>query len=210
MRKEITDIRDAIIEQALFDAAQNGWSWHGIKDATLQCGYEQAMADSVFPQGLTDALDHLAYWADQHMLRRLEEEINPENLRIRDRIHKAVITRYAVLEPHKRAMRAALGYWSLPGHAGRAAKVLWRTADQIWRWAGDTSEDYNYYTKRGLLSGVITSTTLVWINDEDFTDSPEDSKTSKFLDARIENVLKIGKTFGQGMSKFKRLTGSKE
>jgi ubiquinone biosynthesis protein COQ9 len=59
----------------------------------------------------------------------------------------------------------------------------------IWRAIGDTSTDFNFYTKRGLLSGVLTSTMLFW-----FGDSSEDSaETWKFLDRRIADVMQIEK-----------------
>ena len=58
-----------------------------------------------------------------------------------------------------------------------------------WRTIGDTSTDFNFYTKRGLLSGVYTSTMLYW-----FADTTEDfAETWKFLDNRIANVMQIEK-----------------
>ena len=76
-------------------------------------------------------------------------------------------------------------------------KMVWRTADAIWREAGDTATDHNHYTKRLLLSGVITSTTLYWLND----DSPGQEKTWEFLDARIDGAMKLGRGLGQGFSR---------
>lgn len=211
MRQEIVKIRDHIIEQALLPAAMEGWSLSVLRDAACQAGYDEDMVGSVFPQGLEDALDHFAFWADHHMLERLRrDQIDPEDLRVRDRIRKAVLTRYEVLEPHKAAVRAALAFWARPANTGRAAKVLWRTADKIWNWAGDEAKDYNYYTKRGLLSGVISSTTLIWIRDDDFAGKPEQNSTARFLDDRIENVLKIGKTVGQGIGRLQKITGWKK
>ncbi len=42
----------------------------------------------------------------------------------------------------------------------------WRSADLMWRLAGDTATDYNHYTKRLILSGVYGSTLLVWLDDQ--------------------------------------------
>jgi len=71
--------------------------------------------------------------------------------------------------------------------------MTWRTADVIWTWAGDTSDDYNKYTKRGLLSGVIASTMTYWLQDQ----SDDLVKTRDFLNNRIENVLFVGKNVGK-------------
>ncbi len=78
-----------------------------------------------------------------------------------------------------------------------ATKMVWYSADKIWEWAGDTATDYNRYTKRGLLSGVITATMLVWVHDK----SEGYQKTSDFLDRRIDNVLVVGKLAGKILGK---------
>ena len=57
----------------------------------------------------------------------------------------------------------------------------------MWYAAGDTSADFNYYTKRGLLTPVYTTTLLYWLND----DSEGFENTWGFLDRRIADVLKI-------------------
>ena len=47
-----------------------------------------------------------------------------------------------------------------PQHAKLAAKMLYDTVDAMWRAAGDTSTDYNFYTKRATLSRYIAP--LCW------------------------------------------------
>ena len=50
-------------------------------------------------------------------------------------------------------------------HAALGAKLMYRTVDAMWRAAGDTSTDFNFYTKRGILAGVYGSTAMRWFND---------------------------------------------
>ncbi len=192
MAEETTLIRDKIIESAAVIAAERGWTRAVLSEAAKESGYEPVMAEAVFPGGVIDAVNHFADYADRGMLRLLED-VDVNALRIRDRIRKALVTRMIFLEPHKDAARQAAGLWAMPPRGVHAAKAVWRTADRIWSWAGDTSTDYNYYTKRGLLSGIISSSMLIWLNDED----PEMRKTSAFVDRRIENVMQIGKTIGK-------------
>jgi len=77
--------------------------------------------------------------------------------------------------------------------------------DRMWRAAGDTSTDFNFYTKRIILAGVYSSTMLRW-----FTDDSEDEKpTFEFLDARIENVMQFEKfkaEVNDQLSKFPSLS----
>ena len=55
--------------------------------------------------------------------------------------------------------------------------------------AGDSSTDFNHYTKRITLGGVYGSTLLVWLDDQ----SEGWSETAAFLDRRIDDVMKFEK-----------------
>src|SRR6202007_835718 len=53
------------------------------------------------------------------------------------------------------ATRRLQGWLALPHHMPLGARLLWDSADGIWRWAGDTATDENHYSKRAILSGVL-------------------------------------------------------
>ena len=188
MSDDTQKIQDKILEAALPNVAFDGWSWEMVCKAADDAGHSENIARAVFPEKMIGVLDHFADWADRKMLEKLEN-VNPANHRIRDRVRVALLARFEVLNPYKEAVRESLSFWLWPTRKARAMKITWRLADRIWEWAGDTSADYNHYTKRGLLSGVIASTTMAWLNDAD-----EDmEKTKAFLDRRIENVMQLGK-----------------
>jgi ubiquinone biosynthesis protein COQ9 len=63
----------------------------------------------------------------------------------------------------------------------------------MWRIAGDTSTDFNHYTKRMTLGAVYGSTLLVWLDD----DSEGWVETAAFLDRRIDDVMSFEKWKGQ-------------
>lgn len=186
------DIKDQILLTALPNVAFDGWQWSVIEEGAIEAGHDKSLAFAVFPDGLNQVLQYFSSWADRQMLAHLSEE-NPEDQRVRDRIKMAVEARLEILEPHKEAVRAASVYWLVPTRKIQASKQVWKTADVMWHWAGDEAQDYNYYTKRMLLSGVITSTMMTWLNDT----SHNHQETSEFLDRRIENVLKIGGATGR-------------
>lgn len=188
-------IKDQILESALSDVPFDGWTGPVLKNAAVKSGFAPEMAVSVFPSGVRSALDYFADRADRRMLDALSD-VDVNALRVRERIALAVRARLDVLEPYKEAERLAVAYWMRPLRKWEGAKIVWRTADRIWNWAGDTAADYNRLTKRTLLSGVITSTVLYWLTDE----SAEHADTAAFLDRRIDNVLSIGKIVG----KFKK------
>jgi len=191
-KASVIKIRDEILGCLLPHVAFDGWQWPAVVQACEEAGYEPDMARAVFPSEMSDVLDAFSDLADREMLNALQD-VNSDDLRIRDRIREALLARYHFLQPHREAVKQSLSFWMIPFRKPRAAKIVWRTADKIWGWAGDTSTDYNRYTKRGLLSGIIVSTTLVWVND----DEPDMSQTKEFLDRRIENVMQFNKVVGR-------------
>ncbi len=85
-------------------------------------------------------------------------------------------------------MRRGLAFLALPQHAGLAAKCLYRTVDAVWHGVGDTSTDYNFYTKRLLLAGVYSATVLAWLDDT----SEDRAETWAFLERRLDEALLLG------------------
>jgi ubiquinone biosynthesis protein COQ9 len=185
-------IKDKILHNALADVPFDGWSDDVLKAAAIKAGYKEEMVIAVFPRGLRDALVHFSSWVDRRMLDALKKT-DPSKLKVRECIALAVRTRLEVLEEHREAERLAIAYWIRPFRKIEGAKLVWKTADLIWVWAGDTATDYNHYTKRGLLSGVLTSTVFFWLNDQ----SAGFVETWAFLDRRIDDVLSIGKIVGR-------------
>lgn len=188
------EIKTRIIESALPHIAFDGWTRAALENAAKNTGYDLDMVRAVFPYLEKDAVKHFARMADENMLTSLGP-VSPD-LKIRERIALAVRTRFEWLEDHREAERLAIAYWARPLRKIEGAKVVWATADKIWNWAGDTATDYNHYTKRFLLSGILTATALYWLNDT----SKNSADSWAFLDRRIENALSIGKIAG----KFKK------
>ena len=112
-----------------------------------------------------------------------------ESMKIRERIATGVMVKLRAQQAHKEAVRRALAQYNLPWHAADGLKALYDTCDTIWRAAGDTSTDWNFYSKRLLLSKVYMTTLYVWLDDE----SEHQEETEAFLHRRIEDVMQIQK-----------------
>lgn len=192
MAKDNQDIKNKIIDEALKNAAFDGWTKDMLALSAQSAGYEADMAKAVFPHGIADALNYLSHRIDEKMLEELKN-VDTSEIRTRDRIELAVQIRLNIMTPDKEAFRRGASHWSTSCSANRASSAVWTTADAIWLWAGDTATDYNRYTKRTLLSAVILSTMLYWFQDH----SPEGNKTQQFLKGRISNVMQFGKLIGK-------------
>lgn len=199
MNNKSQHIQSQILQHCLENVPFDGWRWDVVETATVKAGFDRNIALAVFPDKLSSVLQCFSEWADEQMLNSLKE-IQIENMRVRDRIRLAIKTRLKILEPHKESVRAASVYWLSPFRKFKAGQIIWTTADKIWIWAGDTATDYNHYSKRALLSGVIGTTTVQWLNDQ----SEQHVETSAFLDRRIDNVLSVGKLAGKVLGSFKK------
>ena len=110
-------------------------------------------------------------------------------MRVRDRVGYAVKVRLALAIEDREAVRRALTYLAMPGHSALSVRILYRTVDMIWRCAGDKATDWNFYSKRGLLSGIYASAVLFMLQD----DSPDCAETGAFIDRRIADVMRLPK-----------------
>ena len=180
--------RDKVIEAALAHVPFDGWSWKAMEAGAKDVANDAVLARRIFLNGLGEAADHFADWADRRMVAELNK-MNLKEMRIRERIHACVKTRIQLNAPYKDALHRLLSFLALPHNTPIATRMTWRTCSVMWYAAGDHSTDWNPYSKRGLLVSVYFSTVLYWLSDEG--DSSGDyPDTWAFLERRIDDVLK--------------------
>ena len=192
--------RDDLLASILADVPFDGWGQRTIRQSLDQHNVSASDQILLFPKGLADVLAHFSDWADRQMLAVIADTPDFNDRRIRDRIGFGVRARLVALTPHREAVRQSLPLLARPDLAGLALKTTWQTADRLWLAAGDTSQDFNHTSKRGLLTTVLTSTTLYWLNDT----SDDQQKSWVFLEKRIGDVLKFGGTLAKCRGFFAR------
>lgn len=193
--------RDAILVGMLPDVAFDGWTDASLRRGAQAADMPEQEAKAAFPGGPVEAIRHFSDWADRGMLDELAKH-DLSTMKVRDRITLAVRCRLELLTPHREAVRRASAMLSLPGNVGMGPRLMAATVDAAWRAAGDRSTDYNFYTKRLLLAGVVASTMLYWLDDR--SDALAD--TWAFLDRRIANVMTIGKSIGTATSRLDKFS----
>jgi ubiquinone biosynthesis protein COQ9 len=185
-KKDDASLREAVLMAALPHAAFDGFTQSVLDKAGKEAGLGKAEIERLFENGPISLVEYFSVWADDAMEKKLAAT-DLKALKIRERIAAAVKARLAALKPHKEAARRAAALLSLPMNVPLGAKLTYRTVDAMWRAAGDTSTDFNFYTKRGILAGVYGSTALRWFSDT----SDGEKDTDEFLAARIENVMQF-------------------
>jgi ubiquinone biosynthesis protein COQ9 len=189
MSKEVrVDILQAMLPIVVFD----GWNQKSLRASIKSINLPEGSEELYFPEG---ALEVIRFWHDQmnEFVKSNLESLNKSEMKIREQVTAGVLSALESIGSNEEAMRRAIIRLSLPDAAVQGPTYLWSLADSIWRAIGDRSTDYNYYTKRTILAGVLGSTVTVWISDSD----QNKVKTKLFLDARISNVMSFEK------SKFK-------
>lgn len=188
-----------LIRAALTHIAFEGWAEYAFTAAEKAEGWKAGTYAVHFPGGVQDFISAFQDWVDDEMCARLASDPAFETAKVREKIFAAVMARLHVLTPYREAARRLHAHQLLPWNGPLAIRSLARTADAMWKAAGDRSTDYNYYTKRMLLSGVYASTLQKWFSDE----SQGFADTHEFLKQRIENVLRFGKAVADVKARFR-------
>jgi ubiquinone biosynthesis protein COQ9 len=174
----------AVGENAVFD----GWTQKAVDSAAAQLDIDPTQARLAFPKDAPHMIEAWICGVDDAM----EAQFTPKRIaemKIRDRIRSLIWYRLETMGPAREAVRSALSILAMPQNVPLALRIGWRSADLMWRIAGDTATDYNHYSKRLILSGVYGSTLLAWLDDQ----SEGWMETGAFLDRRLAGVMRFEK-----------------
>jgi ubiquinone biosynthesis protein COQ9 len=182
-------LQQTILTAALPHIAFDGWTMSSLERGARDAGLAAAEAQRAFPGGAMEAIAAHSRATDEAMLDKLRNDYTLSTMKVRDRIRTGVMVRLRLAMAEREAVRRALAHLMLPWNMARGLELLHRTVDIIWREAGDTATDWNYYSKRILLGKIYLATLYVWLDDK--TSTLEE--TEAFLSRRIEDVMKIEK-----------------
>ena len=172
-----------MLDQALKLAPTRGWGRATVLAAGKAAGLSPGDCDLLLPNGPRDLAALLSRRHDAAALAALPD---PAGLKIRERIRTAVVARLDAAQADREAVRRWAGFLALPTNLPLALRLLWESADVLWRWAGDTATDENHYSKRAILSGILIQVTAL-----DLELGRVEALAA--LDARIQNVMDFEK-----------------
>ncbi len=174
-----------LLDAAVALAPKYGWSGTMVKAASRRLGLSAADVELILPGGPRDLAALLARRHDAAALRALDA-FDPASLKIRERIRQAVLARCAAALADEDAVRRWSGFLALPPNLPLALRLVWSSADLLWRWAGDTATDENHYSKRAILSEILVTTLAIQL-------SSGANAAAAHLDGRIEAVMAFEK-----------------
>jgi ubiquinone biosynthesis protein COQ9 len=174
-----------VLDAALLLAGEMGWNGSLVERAGRRAGLSGPETELLLPHGPRDLAALLSQRHDKAALAALGA-VDPASLKIRERISRGVQTRLDTAFADEPALRRWAGYLALPSNLPLALRLVWQSADGLWRWAGDVATDENHYSKRAILSGILIST-LAQRLTRGRTAAEEE------LAARIDNVMAFEK-----------------
>lgn len=146
------------------------WSVSTMMQVSKNLGLDPNYYLVIFKDNISEIMDYYDSLLDEQMQDSLKSLKTPS--KIREKIANAISIRLRLDIGQNRFLRL---------------KSAWRTCDAIWRYAGDNSLDFNYYTKRSLLVGVYIASFRFYKNDN----SLDSKDTEEFIKSSLDKVIKI-------------------
>ena len=172
-----------VVDAAVRLAAERRFDDRLVAAATAEAGLSEGEASLLLPEGARDVAALLWRGHDRAALAALRG-VDPQTLKVRDRIRAAVLARVEAAAADEAAVKACSVFLMRPDNAPLAARLGWATADALWRWAGDTATDENHYSKRAILSAVLADVAMARL-----TQGREAAE--RRLDVRLEAVMRF-------------------
>tara|TARA_X000000950_G_C13722084_1_gene580693 strand:- start:214 stop:840 length:627 start_codon:yes stop_codon:yes gene_type:complete len=185
--------QDKLAKLFIQEVPKFGWS----RETLLHCAKKQKLSTPnlalMFPSFEYDVLKHLIA-QNNSLVEKNYNSFNNSRLKTRDKIKTIMELKFDSNAYLKDALPEMLKFLLRPGNIFMSIKMLHQNSDFIWKLAGDKSNDFNYYSKRGLLSMVYLATLIYWLNDK----SNKGIGTKNFISKSVDGIV-------DGVSKFKQL-----
>ena len=185
--------QDKLANLFIQEVPKFGWS----RETLLHCAKKQKLSTPnlalIFPSFEYDVLKYLIA-QNNSLVEKNYNSFNNTRLKTRDKIKTIMELKFDSNAYLKDALPEMLKFLLRPGNIFMSIKMLHQNSDFIWKLAGDKSNDFNYYSKRGLLSMVYLATLIYWLNDK----SNKGIGTKNFISKSVDGIV-------DGVSKFKQL-----
>lgn len=182
--KYLLNKRLNFLKFAKVEVAVNGFETNSIKVISDKYKLNNNETKILFPKGNSDlikfALDQLNCDLEDAC-----KKINLIRLPVHKRIRKILLLKLFLMNKEKKFYKYIFLNLLIPKKNIFIPTKLYQSIDQIWFIAGDTSTDFNFYTKRLILSSIYIRLVLFFFNNQD------QDELENILDACLKTVSKI-------------------
>ncbi len=148
---------------------------------------------SLYFPNIIELTSAISIYFDRVMV--IKSNINSD--KISNKILFLLSNRFEEMLLYKESLSKMFMFLSLPYNISHSMKLSWQVSNTIWLFMNDKSTDYNYYSKRLILSGIYVSSLLHFFNNNDI------EKTISFIGYQLKTAAKIGKIKSYFLKKSK-------
>ncbi|NXE54976.1 COQ9 protein, partial [Casuarius casuarius] len=194
-------LQHRILTAALEFVPEHGWTAEAIAEGAKTLGLSVAAAGMFHNDG-SELILHFVSQCNTKLSELLEQEQKLVQLGETEKktteqfLRDALEARLRMLIPYIEKWPQALSILLLPHNIPSSLSLLTSMIDDIWHYAGDQSTDFNWYTRRAVLTGIYNTTELVMMQDS----SPDFEETWRFLENRVADAMNMGNTAKQVQS----------
>lgn len=191
--------KEQILRGFLKISANNDIKSDFVEQVAEECNLSSGQILLEFENGVVDIVD---FYLDKKLNlldKKLQSNESFGNLKIRQKIEFCVHNFFLLQKDDKQSIKSIKNFYFDPRNLlnkeeglcpiSFAIKSSYKIADRIWYMIGDKSTDFNHYTKRLILSKVLSSAFFVFLNDG----SGNLDHTLEKINEQIDQVMKIQK-----------------
>ena len=184
-----------ILKFAKVFVSEKGLTHNILEKISKKYGLDINESELLFPEGNNE----LIKFTLEQLNNELEEycrQIDLIRLPVHKRIRKVLLSKIYLMNKNKLFYKSIFLNLLIPKKKFSLPVQLYKSVDQIWFIAGDSSTDFNFYTKRVILSVIYSRIMLFFFNNNN------QEELENILD---ESLLKVSK-IPQIKSKLKMFT----
>ena len=173
-----------VLKCAKIFISEKGLNKNSLENISKRYGLDINEIELLFPEGNID----LIKFTLEQLNKELEEyckKIDLIRLPVHKRIKKVLLSKISLMNKNKLFYRSIFLNLLIPKKNFSLSNQLYKSVDQIWFIAGDSSTDFNFYTKRLILSGIYSRVILFFFNNKD------QEELENILDESLKRVSKI-------------------
>ncbi|NWY07474.1 COQ9 protein, partial [Nothoprocta ornata] len=191
-------LQHRILAAALDFVPEHGWTAEAIAEGAKTLGLSAAAA-GMFRSDGSELVLHFVSQCNTKLAELLEQEqklvqLGETQKKTTDQfLRDALEARLRMLIPYIEKWPQAVSILLLPQNIPSSLSLLTSMIDDICHFAGDQSTDFNWYTRRAVLTGIYNTTELVMMQDS----SPDFEDTWRFLENRVADAVNMDNTAKQ-------------
>ena len=193
-----------VLKFAKIFVSEKGLTKNSLENISKRYGIDINETELLFPEGNID----LIKFTLEQLNKELEEycrKIDLIRLPVHKRIKRVLLSKISLMNKNKLFYRSIFFNLLVPKKNFSLSSQLYKSVDQIWFIAGDSSTDFNFYTKRLILSVIYSRIMLYFFNNnnqEELENILDDSLQRVSRIPEIKSKLKIFTEYFPKVAKF--------